>query len=99
MKVVVEERHIKAATPCDEHLCPVALAICEQMTQLHGIGGWEAVATGKEAAWEVLVGSEYITIIFADGSKKTYETPWEISEIIDDYDRTGVMYPFGFELS
>lgn len=82
MKIVVEERHIKAGTWCTEEACPVALAIMEALGE----------------GWDAYVGSEYVTVVGSDGTVKTYSLAWEITEIIDEYDTTRVMYPFGFEL-
>lgn len=84
MKVEVLNRHIYHGQPCIEERCPIALAILD--------------ALGAVPVSGVFVGSEVVTILLPDGNEKIIPLPWEINEIIDEYDATGVMYPFGFEL-
>lgn len=84
MRIIVEDRHIQAGIACVEEWCPIALAILEAL--------WgERIET-------VAVGCDVVSIFWADGTEKRIPLAWEISEIIDIYDSTGVMYPFGFEL-
>lgn len=84
MKIEVLPRHIEQGVPCTEEKCPIALAI---MDALEG-----------EPVSGIFVGCESVVVLYENGSEKVFPLPWEINEIIDDYDATCVMYPFGFEL-
>ena len=85
MRVEVLERHIETGTPCVEEHCPIALAILEVLRS-------EVFLMG------VYVSAEDVFVIYADGSEKVFQLPLAVSEIVDHYDNTGEMYPFGFEL-
>jgi hypothetical protein len=84
VRVQVLPRHIESGTQCYEEKCPIALAI---MDALEG-----------EPVSGVFVGDESIVVLYENGTEKIFEVPWEISEIIEEYDASGIMYPFGFEL-
>lgn len=84
MRIQVLPRHIAHGEPCIEECCPVALAILD--------------ALQGEPVSRVFVGSDTVHVELRDGTEKIFTLPWEISEIIEEYDATCVMYPFGFEL-
>lgn len=84
MKVQVLPRHIAYGEPCIEEHCPIALAVMD--------------ALAGEPITGVFVGCDCVTVCYRDGTEKRWDLPWEITEVIDEYDATKVMYPFGFEL-
>ncbi len=94
MKVIVEQRHIDAGSPCTE-ACPVALAILAAVS---------IVPSGQDGGWlmrplpRVYVCSSNAIIVWPDGTEKNIALPAAVSAIIDAYDDGGTMYPFGFEL-
>lgn len=85
MRVEVLPDHIEHGTPCHEEDCPIALAIIDA---LHG----------EPLLQDVYVSCETVVVVYTTGEEKIFALPWEVTEIIDEYDDTGVMYPFGFEL-
>jgi hypothetical protein len=84
VRIVVEQRHIDAGVMCTESACPVALAVTE--------------ALAGEPFERVCAGGATVVIAYEDGREKVFTLPWQVDEIINEYDDTGVMYPFGFEL-
>lgn len=86
MKVEVTSDDISNGLPGILDACPVALAVL----RAYGDPGDYGIAVDED---EILIWSE------EDGSTvKAWETPDVISDMIDLYDRTGEMCPFGFEL-
>ena len=88
LTIAVTEEKIQAGERMRSDCCPVALA------------AWEALTSRYEKICTVSVDDRGLAYRIVDRAEHYFavDLPQEVSDRIKNYDRTGVMEPFSFEI-